>query len=1601
MPTDRARVEDELNKARSRLLDLTKANRLLKLRETRTGTLKIIDEIPDQIYEELVLNEKSMDFLPLQVSTRIGGPQESAPQDPEWLNSGTLERTMEEDSQEWELPPHTDRHTDLSLQTSLKPGELQKRLFYIHKQARSMLEEQGYTILYLALGFLKFEWPGGDDQEAETIQAPLVLVPVELDRSRVDLSFNLKWTQEEIISNISLKAKLTEQGVSLPDFEMPEERGGIDRYFQLVRETISREPGWEVLQNDIYLSFFSFAKFIMHKDLDVRSWPNDKSPIDHPLIRSILAPSEQEPADSGFSEEEIDTRLRTQDLFHILDADPSQIAVIEDAKAKRNLVVEGPPGTGKSQTITNIIAEFLAAGKSILFVSEKMAALEVVKDRLDQTGLGDFCLELHSRKANKKRVLEKLRRSMEASSAQPVNFEQEFFRLETLKANLNSYASALREPFGQLGETIYSLFTIREKTRRYFEALRRPMPRISFHDPKNCDRSLWTTGRQTLSDLKDLLDLVKPLASNPWRGTRPPLVLPTDQEEIGTLIKNSKEATDQIIRFCEDLTRLCGIIHPRTLGDLKNVQTAAKVMIKSRPSEQEVLLNPEWNQPSERADGLIKMVEAFQVQRHRSLQKFHPTVLEQDLIATIEDFQSFKNRWFRIFYRRYRDLKREIFKIYKIRPPRKFLEKLSDLEELKTLRGILGRIHHEKETGKGLFGSHWKGESSDPEQLKRFSAWIVSFRSQLLQKVLTNTAVELASSGVNHGKVESALRELEQAQNQLVVHRGHLADKLKINFPSTFGSDSEELPLQIWRAKLDTWEESLPSLQRWSQFIARCEECLRTIASPLVKDIELDMLETKDVIPCFEGAFADDLLRLAFGERPELANFVGELHERKIEEFAELDRKLIQLNRKRLRHKVGLMRPQITGGVSHSSEVGILLGELNRKRGHMPIRKLLTLAGGVIKKYKPCFMMSPLSIAQFLSPGQINFDAILFDEASQVRPEDALGASLRGSQIIVMGDTRQLPPTTFFDRILKDSGEEDPEEQPSASVADVESILHQCKRSFPTKTLRWHYRSKHESLIAVSNQEFYNNCLLIYPSPHKRSDRLGLEHVHLPNATYDRGRSATNRGEARVVAEAVMRHYEMFPSKSLGVGAFSQKQEIAIEAEVEKQRNANRGMEEFFRRERAEHFFIKNLETIQGDERDVIFLSIGYGFDSEGGEVKQTFGPLTNNGGERRLNVLISRAKERCVVFSNFRARDLKVKPETSFGMRALKVFLEYAETGKLTETHQVGGDTESPFEDSVCNFLRERGFEVQTQVGCGGFRVDLAVVNPKAHGEYLLGIECDGAKYHSSRVARDRDRLREQILRGKGWHIHRVWSTDWYRKPQESENKLLKAIALRQSQSFEPEGIQPVERPIQKNSDKEKDDSGSVGIPSPSIESATSEVEILYKKCSSLELNENANVSDPLILKGPVIKIVNTEGPVHHQIVAKRLKSLCRGGRVPVEAIKKAIDAAKRTGRIYGRGDFLWPNYAKPLEVRKRMDPAESKAEFICDEELEESVKSQLKGQGSINQKPLIKKVFLQLGVDLNENSDFDQIYSVIQKMVQAGQIISDPNGNVSLKER
>ena len=436
----------------------------------------------------------------------------------------------------------------------------------------------------------------------------------------------------------------------------------------------------------------------------------------------------------------------------------------------------------------------------------------------------------------------------------------------------------------------------------------------------------------------------------------------------------------------------------------------------------------------------------------------------------------------------------------------------------------------------------------------------------------------------------------------------------------------------------------------------------------------------------------------------------------------------------------------------------------------MPVRKLLEKAGGMIKQIKPCFMMSPLSIAQYLDPTneELQFDVVIFDEASQVKPEDALGAFMRGKTAVVMGDTQQLPPTSFFDQMSDaDSDEEE------ATSLDMESILHLCKLSFPVKMLKWHYRSRHESLIAVSNREFYDDDLLVYPSPSHSDPELGLKFHYNPNTQYLRGASSKNPLEAKDVVEEIFNHFEKYgDTKSLGVGTFSVAQKNAILEELEVKRKEHPEYEPLFSENKDERFFVKNLETIQGDERDVILISVGYGYDQDG-KMSLNFGPLNQDGGERRLNVLITRAREKCVVFSNFKAYDMNLTANPPYGVKSLKEFLEYAENLTLG-THGVDEYSKEPFEDAIASFLEENGYTVDRQIGCAGFRVDLAIVDDENPGKYILGITTDGKMYASSKVARDRDRLREQVLTGLGWKLYHLWSTDWYRNRDLGRKKLL-----------------------------------------------------------------------------------------------------------------------------------------------------------------------------------------------------------------------------------
>ena len=1330
-------IEKEFKNLRKELLDLTLRNQLLNFK-SRAKTITIVNQSPINLYQTLVLQENKMYFV------------------------ANKKDKKEDKSSVWDhIPFDFSKFSegDKKLATDLTPKELQKRLYYINNQAKTMLQEQGYNILYLAVGFL--EW-NDKSKPRQKNNAPLVLIPVSMERKKVGESFNLEWTGEDIQTNISLKAKLLEGGIELPDFEFKKYGEVIDHYLASVRRAVSRMDGWEVNSN-VALGFFSFTKFVMYNDLNPEAWADNVDLTKNELIQAIFNPAKND--HEAFREEDIDSRLEYQNMYQVLDADSSQIAAIQDVKAGRNLVVEGPPGTGKSQTIVNLIAELLAEGKSVLFVSEKMAALDVVKDRLTGVGLGKFVLELHSHKTRRKKFLKDLQKATNVRAQEPLNIDQTIRKLETLRRQLDDYSQIIHKPVFAVNLSAFQLYGMKESADDHFARKNTLMPLVRFESPENV----------TLKDLDDMKIALENLAElyqtiskeNPWSKCAPKSLLPADLREIEMLINDTLLALDNFLVERGRVYDIYGIKKPDTLNEFQNSLSAFEI-IKSQNAELidgSILKSGAWNNNNDDAFILIQELQKYQ-KYAGALAKFNQSIFQVDIDRLIYELQHLSTKKFRFFNnKQHIEL---VERYYAVPVPNNIEDIIRDLKQAKVIIKLRRNLEANNALGQKYYGGYWH-LNANPEDLKAIARWMHEFTALVREGTFSQNTIDLMSKDLFDIKPERDLAEYIDSGEEFVRVLSRLKDKLNPRSKLIFKRETGDVPFEAWQEQLYNWRGQLSSLHLWSQYLNTKNALKSSNAKMFVDSIEKRNIKKEDIESLVEGNFADSLLNILFVENQELATFVGELHENRIREFKDLDKKILTLNRKRIYHKLNSNIPKIFGG-TENPQAKILAGEFTRKSGHMPVRKLLEKAGGMIKQIKPCFMMSPLSIAQYLDPTneELQFDVVIFDEASQVKPEDALGAFMRGKTAVVMGDTQQLPPTSFFDQMSDaDSDEEE------ATSLDMESILHLCKLSFPVKMLKWHYRSRHESLITVSNREFYDDDLLVYPSPSHSDPELGLKFHYNPNTQYLRGASSKNPLEAKDVVEEIFNHFEKYgDTKSLGVGTFSVAQKNAILEELEVKRKEHPEYEPLFSDNKDERFFVKNLETIQGDERDVILISVGYGYDQDG-KMSLNFGPLNQDGGERRLNVLITRAREKCVVFSNFKAYDMNLTANPPYGVKSLKEFLEYAENLTLG-TPGMGEYAKEPFEDAIASFLEENGYTVDRQIGCAGFRVDLAIVDDENPGKYILGITTDGKMYASSKVARDRDRLREQVLTGLGWKLYHLWSTDWYRNRDLGRKKLL-----------------------------------------------------------------------------------------------------------------------------------------------------------------------------------------------------------------------------------
>jgi len=570
---------------------------------------------------------------------------------------------------------------------------------------------------------------------------------------------------------------------------------------------------------------------------------------------------------------------------------------------------------------------------------------------------------------------------------------------------------------------------------------------------------------------------------------------------------------------------------------------------------------------------------------------------------------------------------------------------------------------------------------------------------------------------------------------------------------------------------------SREELAQWLHFIRSRSEGAQAGLAKLMTLAEAMQIEPHHLLPAFQFALYNTLARSALADHPELFSFSGATQDQVREQFAKADKQAIQLYRERAaaiidRRKIPYGHQ--SGAVKTWSELALITHEISKQKRHIPIRQLVRRSSAALQAMKPCFMMGPLSVAQYLVPERLRFDLVVMDEASQLKPEEAIGSIARGGQMVIVGDPKQLPPTSFFQRVAFDDDTLDDDDRTAIeegeSILDVASTLYQ-----PVRRLRWHYRSRHHSLIAFSNREFYQGDLVIFPSAYHENPSLGVKYHPVRGGVFDERR---NIPEAEVVIDAVLDHMQNRPGESLGVVALNFEQRELIEELLDRRLRTEPFAIAYEERMNSgpEPFFIKNLENVQGDERDVIFVSTTYGPDARGNQY-QRFGPINGPNGHRRLNVLFTRSKKRTEVFSSLDPDRIQVSSSSAWGLRVLKQYLTFARTGILEAPDDGGPQPTNDFERSVGAVLREKGFEVIPQVGVAGFFVDLGVRHPTKPGTYLLGIECDGASYHSGRSARDRDRLRQEILENQGWTIHRVWSTDWFKSRNTEIARLIKRI--------------------------------------------------------------------------------------------------------------------------------------------------------------------------------------------------------------------------------
>lgn len=1258
----------------------------------------------------------------------------------------------------------------------LPEEELNRRAVEIYRKAQTALQEGGANTLYLAIGFLLWKQ---DEKSDRRFRAPLILLPVTLERKSVRSGVRMLAHDDEPRFNTTLLEMLRKDfRIDIRDFDgpLPADVNGIDvaSIWERMRRAVKDAPGFEVVE-DVALGHFSFAKYLMWKDLVDRTDALRKNAV----VKHLLdTPRDRYGSEIDFVEgRDIDRKYHPSELLTPLPADASQMAAIATADRGKDFIVIGPPGTGKSQTISNMIAHILGQGKTVLFVSEKTAALEVVQRRLKAAGLGQFCLELHSNKASKADVLNQLRDAWSyAQHASPSDWEREGERLRDLRDRLNLIVDRLHLP-RRNGLTAHHAIGLKVRDASLTMNLKLTWPSGDYHDEAGLRALL-----NAVEKLRIQVAAVGSVSESPFEMVTHDDWSPQWEVTVAERAARLSASMLALERSCEGFLKATGIDGLyRNMPDLQALADLASILVECWQKQVGYALEPNG---AEKIDALTEVASRLRAfgDVEASLSCPYESMAWRNIDGDVvgRRWQAATSAWW----------------------PKSFFARRSVVRELKEggAQGVpvpavdaplLARLRQEGNAidrlGDLLTGAKgWRGHGTDPSAMLALKELGVRVRAVIGRLAKDSTALVEARA-----KIRTLLENGDDllAPEALVGRAAADLTNAHASFLSAYGdfavsagelvrerlADAEDV-LSAIKQTTGAIETRHAELRDWCHWRRRRTEAIELGLEPLVKSIEGGLIPVEEIETTFYAAYCAWWSAAIIGEDDILRTFSTDEHVDAIEKFRQVDAEYQKLTAAEIAARLSGKVP----GASQQNQTaswGTLRKEMQKKTRHKPVRQLVQEAPDALTALKPCLMMSPLSVAQYLPADHSPFDVVIFDEASQITVWDAVGALARGKQVIVAGDPKQMPPSNFFAR-----SDDDPDGDVDVE-GDLESILDEMLgASIPQRTLNLHYRSRRESLIAFSNSRYYDNSLVTFPAPVNPDQGVRLVR---PAGFYARGAARHNEGEAKaIVAEVVRRltHPDSEISKaSIGVVTFNSEQQTLIENLLDDARSKRPDIEWAFSQDTvAEPVFVKNLETVQGDERDIILFSVTYGPD-QSGHVTMNFGPLNRSGGERRLNVALTRARSELVVFSTLDPKRIDLSRTQARAVADLKHFLEYAEQGATAlgaAVYGSKGDFESPFEAGVARALRAKGWTVHTQIGVSAYRVDLGVVHPDFPGVYLAGVECDGAMYHSSAFARERDKIRQSVLEGLGWTLFRVWSTDWWTHSAKALDKLDRALA-------------------------------------------------------------------------------------------------------------------------------------------------------------------------------------------------------------------------------